>query len=107
MSKTRALTNFNEIDDPVNGDRNQLVDTSSGLLEIFIASTGTINSIVSINVNSFGGTGYLIRNVVVPVGTTLRVLEGTNLRITKGKVAVILENGNISGPDINVITIGV
>ena len=97
---TRFLENFQ--DGTSQGSRKNLA-TVAFLEDMYITNTGTVDAVVSVFISAANqGDGYLIKDIKIPVGVTLDVLEGRPIRLLNGKGQAQLVNWSDPNTDIDV-----
>ena len=97
---TRFLEDFQNGTDQ--GSRKNIA-TVAFLEDMYITNTGTVDAVVNALISAANqGDGYLIKNIKIPVGVTLDVLESKPIRLLNGKGQVQLVNWSDSNADIDV-----
>lgn len=81
MAKTKVINTF------VSGV-DKFVEQSSGVSNIVISNIATSDVKASVKVNLSGGSAYLVKDAVIPVGTSLLALQNQLLQTATAKIAI-------------------
>ena len=93
MAKTKVLNTF------ISGQV-QYLEQNAGVSNIIISNVTTVNVKASVKVvlQGFGNSAYVVKNAVIPVGTSLLALENQLLQTASSKISV--ETDTTSGVEV-------
>jgi hypothetical protein len=74
MAKTKVLNTFTATVE-------KFLDQNAGISNIIVANITTVNVKASVRVNLPEGSAYLVKNAVIPVGTSLLALDKQTQRL--------------------------
>ena len=81
MAKTKVLNTF------IAGVQ-QFIDQNAGVSNIIVANITTVNVKASVKVSLPGESAYLVKDAVIPVGTSLVALNNQLLQAPTSKIGV-------------------
>ena len=81
MAKTKVLNTFTATVE-------KFLDQNAGVSNIIVANITTVNVKASVRVNLPEGSAYLVKNAVVPVGTSLLALDNQLLQTASSKIGI-------------------
>ena len=81
MAKTKILNNFT-------ADTPNYLEQKAGVSNIFIANVADVEVKTSVRFGLTEGFAFIIKDVKIPVGTTLKVLENQLIQTPGSKVAI-------------------
>jgi hypothetical protein len=81
MAKTKVLNTFTATVE-------KFLDQNAGISNIIVANITTVNVKASVRVNLPEGSAYLVKNAVIPVGTSLLALDNQLLQTASSKIGI-------------------
>ena len=81
MAKTKVLNTFT-------GGAEKFLEQNAGVSNIIIANIANANVKVSVRVNLPAGSAYLVKDAVIPVGTSLLALDNQLLQTASSKIGI-------------------
>jgi hypothetical protein len=81
MAKTKVLNTFTATVE-------KFLDQKAGVSNIIVANITTVNVKASVRVNLPEGSAYLVKNAVIPVGTSLLALDNQLLQTASSKIGI-------------------
>lgn len=81
MAKTKVLNTFT-------GGVFKFLEQNAGVSNIIIANTANANVKASVRVSLPAGSAYLVKDAVIPVGTSLLALDNQLLQTASSKIGI-------------------
>ena len=81
MAKTKVLNTFT-------GGAEKFLEQKAGVSNVIISNITTVNVKASVRVNLPGGSAYLVKDAVIPVGTSLLALDNQLLQTASSKIGI-------------------
>ena len=81
MAKTKVLNTFT-------GGAEKFLEQNGGVSNIIIANIANTNVKASVRVNLPAGSAYLVKDAVIPVGTSLLALNNQLLQTASSKIGI-------------------
>lgn len=91
MAKTKVLNTFT-------AGVEQLLVQNAGISNVIISNITTVNVKASVRVGLPEGSAYLVKNAVIPVGTSLLALDNQLIQTAASKISV--ETDTTSGVEV-------
>ena len=91
MAKTKVLNTF------IAGVE-QFIDQNAGVSNIIVANITTVNVKASVRIGLPEGSAYIVKDAVIPVGTSLLALDNQLLQMASSKISV--ETDTTSGVEV-------
>ena len=81
MAKTKVLNTFT-------GGAEKFLEQKAGVSNVIISNITTVNVKASVRVNLPEGSAYLVKDAVIPVGTSLLALDNQLLQTASSKIGI-------------------
>lgn len=81
MAKTKVLNTFT-------GGAEKFLEQNAGVSNIIIANIANANVKASVRVGLPAGSAYLVKDAVIPVGTSLLALDNQLLQTASSKIGI-------------------
>ena len=91
MAKTKVLNTFT-------AGVEQFLVQNAGVSNVIISNITTVNVKASVKIGLPEGSAYLVKNAVIPVGTSLLALDNQLLQTASSKISV--ETDTTSGVEV-------
>jgi len=91
MAKTKVLNTFT-------AGVEQFLAQNAGVSNVIISNITTVNVKASVRIGLPEGNAYLVKNAVIPVGTSLLALDNQLLQTASSKISV--ETDTTSGVEV-------
>tara|TARA_R110000822_G_scaffold6592_1_gene27909 strand:+ start:50 stop:340 length:291 start_codon:yes stop_codon:yes gene_type:complete len=91
MAKTKVLNTFT-------GGAEKFLEQNAGVSNIIISNITTVSVKASVRVGLPEGNAYIVKNAVIPVGTSLLALDNQLIQTAASKISV--ETDTTSGIEV-------